>query len=313
MKIVSARVHDIRHVSDDVKIFRLTTDKGERLPGFSPGSHILVRTNLTGPPRFNAYSLISDPWDMGPYEIAVLRRQDSHGGSVFLHDHVRAGSLLDITYPNNSFAINSLATRHILIAGGIGATPFITYARHFARTRADFELHYAVKSVNTAPFHPHFAASVPHYAPYSAADGNRIVVGDVLKRAPTGAHAYVCGPRSLIDDVISAAKRLNWPRTHVHYELFDRSEGGEPFDFELNRSGLTGSVPRHGTLLEALESSGVDIPYGCRSGACGLCATGVVSGDIEHRDCYLSDHQKQSGAVLLPCVSRGRDKIVLDL
>lgn len=313
MKTITVCVADIKQPVDNVKIFRFIPQSCATLPGFSPGSHILVKLNLDGYIHYNGYSLINDPWDTEAYEIAVLRRDASHGGSSFMHNRIQTGSVLDITYPRNNFAINKLARKSILIAGGIGITPFITYINYLMHYQLDYEMHYAFNYINTSVFHNQLMDTIKNYYYYCSNDGKRMRVEDILKDQPVGAHAYVCGPTSLIENVTSVAEYLNWPRSHLHYELFDSGQSGNPFTFELKNSIRSGNVPKDLTLLEALENLGVDIPYGCRSGACGLCATRVISGDIEHRDCYLSDDEKKEGNVILPCVSRGHDNIILDL
>ena len=313
MKTITVYVADIIQPVDNIKIFKLISKNYDNLPRFSPGSNIFLKMNLDGCVNYKAYSLINDPWDTGAYEIAVLRRDDSHGGSSFMHNLIQAGSVLETTYPRNNFPINKLARKHILIAGGIGVTPFITYVRYLVRYQLDFEMHYAFKLMSNTLFHNQFIDIIKNYYYYCSNDGKRMMVEDILKDQPLGAHVYVCGPKSLIEKVISVAEYLNWPRAHLHYELFDSGQNGNHFAFELKNSNIAGSVPKDVTLLEALENLGVDIPYGCRSGACGLCATRVISGDIEHRDCYLSDDEKKEGNIILPCVSRGHDKITLDL
>lgn len=51
------------------------------------------------------------------------------------------------------------------------------------------------------------------------------------------------------------------------------------------RGGREETVPadEDETVLEAAESAGVAIPFGCRTGACGTCAGRLVEGDASHR------------------------------
>ena len=59
-------------------------------------------------------------------------------------------------------------------------------------------------------------------------------------------------------------------------------------------------------MLDALEAAGVEIIADCRRGECGVCAVDVVDvdGRIDHRDVFLSDHQRREGRKICPCVSR---------
>jgi hypothetical protein len=46
--------------------------------------------------------------------------------------------------------------------------------------------------------------------------------------------------------------------------------------------------------------------WDCLRGECGLCAVDIVEvdGGIDHRDVFLSDHQKHENTKLCTCVSR---------
>ena len=65
------------------------------------------------------------------------------------------------------------------------------------------------------------------------------------------------------------------------------------------------------TLLDLAERNGVQIPYGCRQGLCGTCATRVLSGTVQMDvEAGLTAEQKNAGYVL-PCVGRATGTVVL--
>jgi ferredoxin len=65
------------------------------------------------------------------------------------------------------------------------------------------------------------------------------------------------------------------------------------------------------TLLDLAERNGVQIPFGCRQGQCGTCATRVLSGTVQMDvEAGLTAEQKNAGYVL-PCVSRAEGTVVL--
>jgi ferredoxin len=67
-------------------------------------------------------------------------------------------------------------------------------------------------------------------------------------------------------------------------------------------------------MLDAILESGVNIPYSCRVGRCGTCELNVLEGNIDHYDSFLTEEQKSSQNVILPCVSRAKsEKIVIDI
>ena len=127
---------------------------------------------------------------------------------------------------------------------------------------------------------------------------------------------YVCGPERLIAAVTEGAVAHGWDKSKVHSESFDEAgplAGDEGFEVELANSGQVVTVPPDQTLLEALEAAGTMVVYDCRKGDCGLCSVQVKSGEIIHRDIFLSDEEKALGSVMQVCVSRGKGRLVLDL
>jgi len=91
-------------------------------------------------------------------------------------------------------------------------------------------------------------------------------------------------------------------------------DGDSEFEIELSSSGKILRVPVGKTIIEVLEAAGEDPIYDCVRGDCGICQTGVLSGEIDHRDVVLSEAEKSAGDVMQICVSRAKgEKLVLDL
>ena len=74
------------------------------------------------------------------------------------------------------------------------------------------------------------------------------------------------------------------------------------------------TVPADCTLLEALDAAGVQTLWDCKRGECGLCAVDVLAldGEIDHRDVFLSEHEKASNERICTCVSRVVGSISID-
>jgi ferredoxin len=137
----------------------------------------------------------------------------------------------------------------------------------------------------------------------------------ILSDQPLGTHAYICGPRAMLEAALRSARACGWPDSHIHSELFDQQTTGQPFEVSLARSGITLSIPPELSLLEAAEAAGVAIPYLCRGGACGQCETEILDmeGELVHRDIWLSDADKLAGKKIMPCVSRANcTKLILN-
>ena len=73
-------------------------------------------------------------------------------------------------------------------------------------------------------------------------------------------------------------------------------------------------VPRDRSMLDVLNEAGHEVMSDCRRGECGVCAIDVVDvdGEIDHRDVFFSDHQKQDSRKICACVSRARGVITVD-
>ncbi|MFI6358597.1 PDR/VanB family oxidoreductase [Streptomyces sp. NPDC050743] len=292
-------------VDDSVPSIRSITfaaADGGPLPAFVPGSHLVIECGE----KSNAYSLTSDGTDPSSYSISVLHVADGAGGSRWVHEALRVGDTVAAHMPRSAFAPVARATKHLLIAGGIGVTPIVSHlraARLWGRT---------VQVLYT--YRDGFAAHVDDVL--KLADGAAELFAEpqefldrlekVLGDQPVGTHLYVCGPPGMIDHVLARASALGWPESRLHFERFgaDALDPGDPFTVTLTNTGVTLDVPSGTSLLEALESAGVPVPNLCRQGVCGECRIPLSGGTPLHRDLYLSDDEKAAGNALMACVSR---------
>jgi ferredoxin-NADP reductase len=317
MSALKVKVAKVEQVTDVVKHFTLVQENGEPLPYFSGGSHVVVSMDINGRIHRNPYSLMGSPQKTDNYQIAIRKQDVSRGGSVFMHDNVSEGTALEITYPMNLFAINNMGHRHILIAGGIGITPFMSQIDDLKRTGKNYELHYAYRSRDHAAFREQLAVMCGdnvHF--YCEEAGNNIDFTNLLSKKPLGSHVYICGPEPMVDALHDTAYELGWPENHVHSEQFTAPAIGEPFTVKLAKSNVEVIVPGDMSMLEAMEAADIAAPYLCRGGACGRCELEVMEcdGELEHHDVYLTDEEKNSATKIMPCVSRAHcSRMVVDL
>lgn len=301
-------------LTPSLRRFRFEAADGGDLPVAAAGAHVQLR--LKGPARNwrNAYSITSPAEDRTAWEIVVRKVEHSRGGSAFLHEAVTVGSVIEAGLPNNFFGVAAIARRHVMISGGIGLTPFLSYLDLFDRTGQDFVLHHLCREDEMAVFSellsPFERARIHLHPARSGFD-----LAGVLAHQPLGTHVYTCGPRPLMDAVLNTGRALGWPADKLHAESFGEvTVGGTPFMVHLARSGIEVSVGPEQSLLEALEASGIEAPCLCRGGACGECRVVLLEGTAEHRDDYLSAQQKAAGDLILTCVSRSvTPRITIDL
>lgn len=312
---LSVRVAAVEQVAPMILEFTLVPEGGSLYP-FSPGSHVIVEMDAgNGKTYKNPYSILSDPLDISQYKIAVRKQEVSRGGSDFMHQSVAVGDLLRITPPANMFVPFWPAKKHILIAGGVGITPFMSYLPEMLRRGANFELHYLFRTSTTGAYREELTALLgERYFEYDSERAKRCNVSVLLQNQPLGSHFYVCGPTALIEEINLQAPNWGLPHTAIHYEEFAAPKPGKPFEVTINSTGSVVSVGAEQSLLEALESQDIKLPNMCRGGVCGQCLCGVKEGDIEHRDSFLSSAEKTSGTLMMPCVSRARgERLVLDI
>lgn len=312
------RVTDTRALAADVRLIRLEREDGAPLPGFVPGSHLVLEFRVGDDPIQRKYSLISDSEGGAYYEIAVKRNPNGRKGSVYLHDTLSSGTLLEASAPISEFTVAAGGKHHVLIAGGIGITPMLSIITLLRRSGASYELHYSARSRETMVLHDRLLEQdqdrVTLY--FTESDSFRRMdvdqlLADHADRDET--HFYVCGPSALIDRLRLAAESRGVQKQRVHFESFGPawapSDG--PVTLSLSESGIDLEVPVGITLLDAMEAAGAWMASDCRRGECGACIASYSSGTPIHRDNCLTEEQRAHS--FCPCVSWASSTEVLTL
>ena len=313
-EMTQLRVRRAEMVADGIRLFELVRDDGGELPEFTPGAHLKVRAP-NGLVR--RYSLSGDPDWRDVYQIAVKREAGGAGGSISMVDEVKEGDTLAVSAPRNDFALAPNAPSYIFIAGGIGITPMISMARHLVASGGrPFRLYYLGRDLASMAFTQELSAPEFKGRVVMHTDGgnpaNSYDLWPVLER-PKGAHLYCCGPRGLMQAVRDMTG--HWSSGAVHFEDFGTGTSSaaedREFTIRLAKSGGVFTIPPGRSALEVLHAAGVAIASSCEAGSCGTCIVDVVSGEVEHRDLVLMEHEKPRKFVT--CISRARGELVLDL
>ena len=317
------QVRQIRFEGVGINSYELVDPAGLPLPPFEAGAHIDVHL---GQGLVRQYSLSNDPAERHRYVIAVLNDANGRGGSRTLHEQLHVQDFVEVSSPRNNFHLNEQAAKIILIAGGIGVTPLKSMAHHLERTGKPYALYYCAKDRAYAAFSEEFELFSSkdshrfHFDGGNPAEGLNI---NALLRVPEdGQHVYYCGPAGFMKACAAASQ--HWPAGTVHAEHFKASAeatdgiglaassdaGG--FTVKLASSGALVEVGPQQSIVDALAAIGVVIETSCQSGLCGSCKTHYLEGDVDHRDCILSDDEHKG--YLTACVSRARSgMLVLDL
>ncbi|MFW0782928.1 PDR/VanB family oxidoreductase [Gordonia sp. CPCC 206044] len=294
-----------------IREFSFRSPDGGVLPGFVPGSHLVVHAGE----RANAYSLTGDGVAPTRYSISVLRKAGGDGGSTWLHDRLAVGDTVDVEVPRSEFAPVMRADKYVLVAGGIGITPILSHLRAARRWQREVQVLYTFRAGRGA--HVDDVAELAGGSAELFTDRTDFArrLGDVLIDQPVGTHLYACGPAGMIDHVVTTAATRGWPQSRIHVEHFgvDALDAGDPFVVRLTRSDVTLDVPSGVSALQALQDNGIAVPNRCRQGVCGECRLPLTGGTAAHRDLFLTEDEKRAGDSFMPCVSRANDGCTLEV
>ncbi|HWK47827.1 MAG TPA: PDR/VanB family oxidoreductase [Stellaceae bacterium] len=291
-----------RPAGPGVRRLTLRDPDGYPLPRVKPGAHLDLAVPDVG---MRAYSLCGDPAVGDRWEIAVKREAASRGGSAWLHDGVTVGDQLAASMPRCTFPIVDGAARHVMIAGGIGVTPFLAMAPVLERAAADWVLHVLYRGGpppcpdDLAPWIaagravPHDTLAVP-----------RPALALLLGGHTPGLQAYCCGPEAMLDAFEQAT--ADWPDGAARVEHFvppalPPDPAARPYTLALAASGSTIDIPAGGSMLEGLRALGAKVESSCEGGICGACEVRWLDGAPLHRDRVLSPARRATH--LLSCVA----------
>jgi ferredoxin-NADP reductase/MOSC domain-containing protein YiiM/ferredoxin len=344
----SLRVRSVEPESSEVISIVLEPADGEPAPPAAPGQFLTVRLR-PGPaavPVTRNYSL-SGPPTPGSYRISV-KREPRGVASGFLHTSLGPGDRLEVAAARGTFTLEDGERPVVLVSAGVGATPVMAMLHSLAAARSDREIWWIHGARNRAEHcfreeSERLVASLPRarrliaYSAPAATDADFDLAGRLsgaeLERAgaPADADFYICGPPSFMDELAAALAARGVTPDRVRTELFGPSEvyrsglfdhisrpphppagpAGEGSLVLFSRSNLSVRWdPSFGSLLDLAEACDVPAGFGCRTGVCHACQSGLVSGDVDYQ--YEPLEPPPPGQVLL-CCTQPRGDLALDL
>ncbi len=290
------------------------------LPPFTAGAHVDLHL-ANGMVR--SYSLMNEPGEAARYLIAVQREAAGRGGSAYVHEHLREGTVLAISPPRNNFGLDEAAPQSVLVAGGIGVTPLVSMAARLQALGRSWEMHYSARTRRHAAALARLARHGERVRlNFDQEPGGRMLdLAGIVAAAPEGSHFYCCGPAPMLEAFRRATAGLAAARVHLEHFSAPAQEAAAPdaagereFEVVLRRSDRRFTVPAGRTILDVLIDAGFDVDYSCREGVCGSCETPVREGCPAHRDLVLTEAEKAAGRTMMICCSGSRSAtLVLDL
>ena len=302
---------ELTRPAEDVVELTMSSRDGRPLPPWTPGAHVdlILEDGL-----IRQYSLCSSPADPAAYRVAVLLAPDSRGGSRQVHA-LTQGQTLRIRGPRNNFPLVN-ASRYVFIAGGIGITPMLPMIEAADAAGADWTLHYGGRSRSSMAYLAELAAYGDRVSLVPQDEKGLLDVAGILAQPDAETLVYCCGPEPLLAVVEKEA--ASWPHGALHLERFaakeiEREGDDASFELVLQRSGITVTVPADKTVFDTMRDSGVSVLGSCLEGICGTCETGVLEGEVDHRDSVLDADEQEANDAMMVCVSRCRgSRLVLD-
>ncbi|NKE63063.1 oxidoreductase [Lentzea sp. PSKA42] len=299
-------------IADGVVLLTLRHPDGDPLPAWTPGAHVDL---VLADDLVRQYSLCGDPRDDSVFQVAVLREPDGRGGSQHVHDVLAAGQLVEVHGPRNHFELVE-AKRYLFVAGGIGITPILPMIAQVEAMGHDWRLVYGGRTRSSMAFRDELErlgdVEIRPQDEYGLLD-----LEALLGEPAEGTAVYCCGPEGLLAAV--EERCAAWPTGTLHVERFAPKPGAaqgqrHEFEIELSQTGTVLRVPADQSVLEVVERAGVPVLSSCQEGTCGTCETVVLAGTPDHRDSVLTAEERESGEVMMICVSRScSPRLVLDL
>jgi ferredoxin-NADP reductase len=320
----------------DARTLCFRIQEGKQLVA-KPGQFLTLHLNIDGNRVARCYSICSSPFKKDYVEITPKRTKDGYA-SVFLNERATPGLVIAASGPSGQFYFDETVHRDIvLIAAGSGITPMMAMLRYIEERALDVPvtLIYCARTTQDIIFQQEltrlsralnsFRLIITLSAPDDRWKGNkgRINKAFLLERildfrAPT---FFLCGPNRFMRDISELLMDQGVPADRIKQESFggvrsiaipDPSAGTSVAFVEFLRSGFQFELGPDMSLLEFAETVGVSIPFGCRQGQCGTCATRLLQGQVTmEADDGLSVEQKRAGFIL-PCVSRVHESITID-
>ena len=305
-------------VARDFCTFWFKKLEGGALPDYQPGQHLPIQLEIEGQSVARRYTLSSSPSHPERYGISVKRVE---GGQVsnWLHDNFKPGSNLIAQHPDGIFHLGDERDKVLLLSGGSGVTPMLSILRYLAdhkqvddvvfyhqcSTREDIPSEQELNDIAEA-----FPGLTLHIALSQADDQWQGLKGRfaaehlALISDLTARQVFVCGPNPFMDSAKALLLEHGLPPKQYHQEAFAvaRPDVGESQDLYIFIGEQMIPATNQRTLLEHVETAGVNLPSSCRAGVCGTCKVTLVKGDAIQMDApALSNEERQAGKVLACC------------
>jgi ferredoxin-NADP reductase/MOSC domain-containing protein YiiM len=244
----SLRVARVERESASVISLSFEPMDGAKLPAALPGQFLVLRLFIKPgvPALLRNYSMSGAP-GAAVYRVSV-KHEVNGAGSSFLHDHVKAGDVLDVSAPRGAFTLSPGDGPVALVSAGIGATPVLAMLHALASSASRREVWwlYGARNRNEHPFaqesrglvqalsqgRSHIVYSKPGAEDQLGRDYDSLghLNMTLLEQLGVARNAdfYLCGPASFLRDFSAGLKTWGAGSTQIHEEVFGPEEPVTP-------------------------------------------------------------------------------------
>lgn len=260
-----------------------------------PGQYVGIGVQVGGKFQWRSYSVSSAPVHSGRTLSITVRAMPEGKLSDHLVNGLSPGTIVRLATPNGDFVLPDPPPAKVLfLVGGSGVTPVMSMLRTLDRrgTMSDTVLHYSSTTPERMIFRDELQAlhakhpTLTLHERYTDTDGIFALSGgeglDALCPDWRERETWACGPGPMLDAVekhwgeAGLADQLHLERFSIKFD----GDGGEGGTLSFQNSGKSIDVDGATTVLEAGESAGVGMPYGCRVGICHTCTVTKISGTV---------------------------------
>jgi ferredoxin-NADP reductase len=342
------RVLEVRRETEDSATLVIKPGWGFSFD-YEPGQYIGIGVLMDGRWRWRSYSLTSSPaatFGRGAAPAATFGRGAAPAATFgrgtrtititvkampegFLSSHLvgglSPGTVVRLAAPQGNFVMPDPAPASVLLlTAGSGITPVMSMLRTLARRNGIGGPGHVVH-VHSAPTQSDvmFGSELAELA--KAHDGyrlrlratrtdGRLDLSRLAEEVPDwrDRQTWACGPEGMLNQAEKTWSSAGIPeRLHLERFALSRVKGhGQGGTVEFARSGKTVTVDAATPLMDAGESVGVRMPFGCRMGICQSCVVELVDGHV--RD-LRSGVELEPGNRIQTCISAASGDCVLDV
>lgn len=342
------KVATISEETPTVKTFRLANPCGGDLPfSYLAGQFLTLSVVIDGKTIKRAYTISSHPCDKRWLEITI-KREENGLVSRYMNDVVHEYDLLELEAATGKLTFSGVTGEGIvLIGGGVGITPLMSVLRCLISCGMKNEIHllYACKSLSEFVYHEELrqlqarnsnlrilVAVEKLEGEFPGAYEGRLTKDKIFEAVPKIARlrVHLCGPPGMMKAVHAILDELKVLKEQIKEEAFGSAKpptkaadsnaatGLKPASeiagkkVLFTKAAKTVEIHEGETVLELSETSGIEIPFQCRVGTCGLCKVKLVSGEVtmEVEDALTAEDKEAK--IILACQAKAQSDLEIE-